>query len=180
MRYRLGRAGDDNAEIGFLRLQALPRRLHVVDAAFAELRGMDQRVDREQIGRVVVDDMALDLVAVFLLRLPVIGPGTRPLELFLVVDERRVLQCVRRARARGNHRPGLVPEVLEVRHLALGELLEQAFLHAQDHLGWGSNPATPKPGPPAEARLLAESPPRGPVGSWVTMPPNFLSNRRLP
>ena len=140
MRHGFRRAGDHDTDERLLRLQALPCRIHVVDAAAPELRGVDERVDGKQIGGVVLDDVALHPVAVFLLRLPIVGPRARPLELFLVIDERRVLQGVRRAAARRDYLPGLVPEMAQVRHVALGELLEQAFFDAEDDFGRRQQP----------------------------------------
>src|SRR3954468_13668191 len=135
VRHRFRRSGDDHADVGLLRLEPLPGGLHVVDATLAELRRVDEGVDRQQVRRVVLDDVALHLVAVFFLRLPIVVPGARPLELFLVIDERRVLQRVRRAASRGDDLPRLVPEIAHVRHFALAQLLEHALLHAEDDLG---------------------------------------------
>ena len=140
MRHRFRGTGDDHADVGLLRLEALPGRLHVVHAAAAELRRVDECIHREEVRGVVLDHVAFDLRRVLLLRLPVIGPRARAIELFLVVDERGVLQRVRRAGARRDHLPGLVPEVAQVRHLALTQLFQQPFFHAQDHLGRRQQP----------------------------------------
>ncbi len=77
---------------------------------------------------------ALYLRAVALVRLPVVGPRHRLVELVLVVEQRVELQRVNH-RDRRERLARLLPRVLEIGDFLVGDLFEKSFLGAEQDLG---------------------------------------------